>query len=314
MNSSTSRLSYALVTPARNEAQYLENTIISVVAQTVRPVRWVIVSDASTDGTDDIIRRYAEVHPWIRWIRLDENRDRSFAAKAGAFNAGYRLLQDVSYDIVGNLDADITFDAGYYDFLLRRFDAMPELGVAGTPYIEDASRPYEHSYAHKRADLTHVSGACQMFRRGCFEQVGGYTPIRGGGIDWVAVTTARMKGWRTQTFLDKVCVHHRRMGTAKGGPLSARFRHGKEDYYLGSHPLWQASRALFQMRTRPVVLGGVMLMAGYLSAMLWRTPRPIPDELVTFHRKEQLARLGLMLPWVSRSLMKAKGHGAARQD
>jgi glycosyltransferase involved in cell wall biosynthesis len=314
MNSSTSRPSYALVTPARNEAQYLEKTIISVVAQTVRPVRWVIVSDASTDGTDDIIRRYADVHPWIRWIRLDENRDRSFAAKAGAFNAGHQLLQDVAYDIVGNLDADITFDHGYYEFLLGRFQAMPELGVAGTPYIEDESRPQEHTYAHKRADLTHVSGACQMFRRGCFEQVGGYTPIRGGGIDWVAVTTARMKGWRTQTFLDKVCVHHRRMGTAKGGPLSARFRHGKEDYYLGSHPLWQVSRALFQMRSPPVVVGGVMLMAGYLSAMLSRTPRPIPDELVAFHRKEQLARLSLMLPWVSRSLMKAKGHGAARQD
>lgn len=315
MNSTRPRPSYALVTPARNEAQYLENTILSVVAQTVRPVRWVIVSDASTDGTDDIIKRHADAHPWIRWIRLDENRDRSFAAKAGAFNAGYKLLDDVDADLVGNLDADITFDPGYYEFLVGRFQAMPDLGVAGTPFVEDASRPHEHSYAHKRADLTHVSGACQMFRRACFEQVGGYTPIRGGGIDWVAVTTARMKGWRTQTFLDKACIHHRRMGTAKGGPLSARFRHGKEEYYLGSHPLWQASRALFQMRSPPVVLGGAMLMAGYLWAMLSRMPRPISDELVAFHRKEQLARLRSMLPWsASPDRTQGHDHGAARQD
>lgn len=309
------RPSYALVTPARNEAQYLEKTILSVVAQTVRPVRWVIVSDASTDGTDEIIKRHADVHPWIRSIRLDENRDRSFAAKAGAFNAGYKLLSDVDADLIGNLDADITFDPGYYEFLVGRFQAMPELGVAGTPFVEDPSRPHEHSYAHKRADLTHVSGACQMFRRACFEQVGGYTPIRGGGIDWVAVTTARMKGWRTQTFLDKVCFHHRRMGTAKGGPLSARFRHGKEEYYLGNHPLWQASRALFQMRSPPVVLGGAMLMAGYLWAMLSRVPRPISDELVTFHRKEQLARLRSMLPWpASPDRSHHNDHGAARPD
>jgi glycosyltransferase involved in cell wall biosynthesis len=290
-------LTYALVTPARNEARYLEATIRSVIAQTLKPQRWVIVSDGSTDGTDDIVARYAQAHPWILPIRLDDHRDRSFAAKAGAFNAGYAQLKGLDYDVVGNLDADITFEPRYYEFLVGRFRDLPDLGVAGTPYVEDESRPHEHSYAHKRADLSHVSGACQMFRRACFEQVGGYTPIRGGGIDWVAVTTARMKGWRTQTFLDKVCTHHRRMGTAHGGPLSARFRHGQEDYYLGNHPAWQTVRAAFQMRNRPIVLGGAMVYAGYLYAMLSRAKRPISDELVAFHRREQLTRLQAMLPW-----------------
>jgi glycosyltransferase involved in cell wall biosynthesis len=297
MATASSSLRYALITPARNEVRYLEATIRSVVAQTLKPQRWVIVSDGSTDGTDEIVARYAQAHPWIFPIRLDDHRDRSFAAKAGAFNAGYAQLQGVDYDVVGNLDADITFEPGYYEFLVGRFQDLPDLGVAGTPYVEDESRPHEHSYAHKRADLTHVSGAGQMFRRACFEQVGGYTPIRGGGIDWVAVTTARMKGWRTQTFLDKVCIHHRRMGTARGGPLSARFRHGQEDYYLGNHPAWQTVRAAFQMRNRPIVLGGAMVYAGYLYAMLSRAKRPISDELVAFHRREQLTRLQAMLPW-----------------
>ncbi len=289
---------YVLVTPARNEERFLAATILAVIAQTVRPQRWVVVSDGSTDGTDEIIATYTRVHPWIRSIRLDDHRDRSFAAKAACFNSGYKLLQDVDFDVVGNLDADITFAPDYYEFLLGKFRDMPDLGVAGTPYVEDPSQPGVHSYSHKRADLTHVSGASQMFRKACFEEVGGYTPIKGGGIDWVAVTTARMKGWRTETFLEKVCFHHRKMGTARGGPLSARFRHGKEDYYLGSHPVWQASRAVFQMRSSPVVLGGLMLMAGYLWAMIARLERPISDELFAFHRNEQLRRLKkMLLPW-----------------
>jgi glycosyltransferase involved in cell wall biosynthesis len=289
---------YVLVTAARNEELYLENTIKSVVAQTVRPLRWVIVSDASADRTDEIIAEYASQHPWIVWTRMDEHRDRSFAAKAVCFNSGFRLLQDLEYDVIGNLDADITFAPAYYEYLLGKFDEMPDLGVAGTPYVEDPDRPWAHSYAHRNADLTHVSGACQMFRKECFDEVGGYTPIRGGGIDWVAVTTARMKGWQTRTFVDKVCFHHRKMGTARGGPLSARFRHGQEDYYLGGHPLWQIFRALFQMRSRPVILGGVMLLAGYVWAWITRVERPISAELVAFHRREQMERLKeMLLPW-----------------
>jgi glycosyltransferase involved in cell wall biosynthesis len=291
-------LKYVLVTAARNEERFLEATILAVIAQTIRPNRWVIVSDGSTDGTDEIIARYTNIHPWIHSSRLDDRRDRSFAAKAVCFNSGYKLLTDLEFDVVGNLDADITFAPDYYEFLLRKFRDLPDLGVAGTPYVEDPNQPGVHSYSHKHADLSHVSGACQMFRKACFDEVGGYTPIKGGGIDWVAVTTARMKGWRTETFVETVCFHHRKMGTARGGPLSARFRHGKEDYYLGSHPVWQASRALFQMRSDPVVLGGMMLLAGYVWAMIARLERPISDELIAFHRHEQIGRLKKMfLPW-----------------
>jgi len=167
--------------------------------------------------------------------------------------------------------------------------------VAGTPFVEDARQPDVHTYSHRFADLTHVSGACQMFRRKCFEEVGGYVPIKGGGIDWVAVTTARMKGWKTRTFLERTSHHHRKMGTAGRGPLMARFHHGKEDYYIGSHPLWQTIRGLFQMRARPYILGGMFLMLGYLWAMLTRMPRPIPMDVIRFRRAEQMARLRKIL-------------------
>ena len=126
---------------------------------------------------------------------------------------------------------------------------MPRLGVAGTPFIEDASQPQSHTYAHEFADLEHVSGACQMFRRQCFEEVGGYTPIKGGGIDWVAVTTARMKGWQTRTFVERTCFHHRKMGTAGRQPIDGYdFGTVQEDYYVGGHPLWQVLRGTFQMK------------------------------------------------------------------
>jgi glycosyltransferase involved in cell wall biosynthesis len=284
-------LAYALITAARNEEKLIRQTIESVIAQTVRPVRWVIVSDGSTDRTDEIVMEYVARHSWIELLRMPEHRDRSFAAKAGCFNAGLLRLDRVFFDIVGNLDADITFDSDYYEFLLTRFAEDPRLGVAGTPYVEDPTRPDLHTYAHRFADLHHVSGACQMFRKQCFAEVGGYTPIRGGGIDWVAVTSARMKHWNTQTFLGRVCVHHRAMGRADRSPLRARFRHGQEDYLLGGHPAWQLVRGLFQMKNKPIVLGGLSLLAGYMWALLTRKPRPISNDLVRFHRAEQVVRL-----------------------
>jgi glycosyltransferase involved in cell wall biosynthesis len=168
-----SRLTYVLVTPARNERDLIEGTIRSVIAQTHLPARWVIVSDGSTDGTDEVVGCYAKSHPWIDLLRMPEERDRSFAAKATSFNAGFDRLKPISFDLIANLDADITFDPGYLEFLVAKFAENPKLGVGGTPFIEDASQPDNHSYAHRFADLQHVSGACQMFRRRCLEELGG---------------------------------------------------------------------------------------------------------------------------------------------
>ena len=285
------RLRYVLVTPARNEEALIENTILSMVAQTHLPSKWVIVSDGSTDRTDAIVKAHAAKHPWIELLRRPERRDRQFAAKAHCFNAGYEQVKGDSFDLVGNLDADITFGQDYYEFLTGQFAADEKLGVAGTPFIEDFSDTSKHSYAYGFSNLEHVSGACQMFRRECFEAVGGYVPIKGGGIDWVAVTSARMKGWKTRTFTERTCFHHRKMGTANRNPISARFRHGKEDYFVGGHPLWQVLRGVFQMKEKPFVLGGMSLVFGYLWAWVTRMESPVPTELRAFHRREQMARL-----------------------
>ncbi|HXF52644.1 MAG TPA: glycosyltransferase family 2 protein [Hyphomicrobiaceae bacterium] len=291
----TSRLSYVLITPARNERALIEGTIRSVIVQTLLPTKWVIVSDGSTDGTDELVTQFAGCHPWIELLRMPEHRDRSFAAKATCFNTAFDRLKPTAFDLIANLDADITFEPDYLEFLVGKFAENPKLGVAGTPFIEDASEPHSHSYAHRFADLQHVSGACQMFRRRCLEELGGYAKIKGGGIDLVAVTTARMNGWQTRTFTEKTCVHHRKMGTAGRGPLMARFQHGQEDYAIGQHPLWELMRGLFQMRAKPFVLGGLFLLLGYFWAMIRRVQRPISPELVSFRRAEQMTRLRSMI-------------------
>ena len=279
--------SYVLITPARNEEAYIEHTIKSVISQTVLPMKWVIVSDGSTDRTDAIVNGYLPAHPWMELIRMPERKERHFAAKVHAFNAGYERVKRIGCDIIGNLDADLSFEADYIEFLLDKFSRDPVLGVAGTPFVEDASQPYDYRFTN----VEHVSGACQLFRRECFEAIGGYKPIKAGGIDWVAVTTARMKGWKTRTFTEKTIFHHRTMGTGKGNILMARFRLGKEDYYEGSHPLWELFRAVYQMKFSPRFLGGLLILSGYIAAFLQRMERPVTPELIAFYRQEQMQRL-----------------------
>lgn len=279
-------MSYVLITPARNEEATLELTASSVAMQTVLPTRWVVVSDGSTDRTDDIVLDYCTRYSWIALVRLPQHEGRHFAAKVRAFNAGLQALRGVGYQIIGNLDADVSFGRDYFEFLLARLQEDPSLGVVGTPFVEE-----EVTYDYRFTSIEHVSGACQLFRRECFKQIGGYLPIEGGGIDWTAVTTARMKGWRTRTFPERVCHHHRKMGTARINSLGVWVRRGKEDYFLGGHPLWQFFRAVYQMKRRPCLVGGLLLLVGYVWAWIAGTDRLVSPELVAFHRSEQMARL-----------------------
>ncbi len=278
---------YVLVTPARNEADYIGGALKAVVAQTIRPRCWVIVSDGSTDATDEIARRCAADHQWIRLMRTPERPERHFAGKVHAFNAGYASARDVPHDVVACMDADITFEPDYFEYLLRELAQDPSLGVVGTPFQELSG----HMYDYRFVSLAHVSGACQVFRRACFEEIGGYIPIETGSIDHIAVLNARLRGWNTRTFTDKVCVHHRQVGTAEAGQIIARFKYGMKDYAIGNAPLWELFRSLYQLAKPPYLVGGLALAFGYVWSCLRRRQRLVSPELVTFHRKEQMERL-----------------------
>jgi glycosyltransferase involved in cell wall biosynthesis len=280
------KLRYVIITPARNEERFIELTIKSMVAQTLLPLRWVIVSDGSTDRTDEIVRTYAASHPWIELVRMPERQERHFAGKVHAFNAGYDKVKALEFDVVGNLDADVSFEPEHFEFLLEKMKESPELGIAGAPFREGTFQ-----YDYRFSNIENVWGGCQLFRRLCYEGIGGYTPLKGGCIDHVAVISARYHGWKTRTFPEKICIHHRMMGTAQHSELRAKFRLGVKDHSVGNHPLWEFVRAIYQMKHRPFVAGGLALGLGYFSAVLRRSEAPLSKELVGFVRREQMQRL-----------------------
>ena len=279
--------SYVVISPARNEAKFIELTLKSVSAQTVLPLKWIVVSDGSTDGTDEIVREYARNYSFIELLRMPERRERDFAGKVHAFRAGYERIKHLDFKVLVSLDADISFEADYFEFLLGKLAENPALGLVGTPFQELSGRVYDYRFV----SIEHVSGACQVFRRECFEAIGGYVPIKGGSIDHVAVISARMHGWQTRTFPEKVCIHHREIGSAQHGVLKSRFKVGVKDYQIGNHPLWEIFRMAYQITHSPRILGGLALGAGYTWAAVRRMERPVPRQLVEFHRKEQLERL-----------------------
>jgi glycosyltransferase involved in cell wall biosynthesis len=284
-------MSYVLITPARNEEKLIEKVIQSVTSQTIPPTKWVIVNDGSTDATASIVSRYLGKYEWMELLNLPANRERSFAAKVHAFNAGFKSIEDLDYKIIGNLDSDVSFEKDYLEFLLGKFAEEAGLGVAGTVFREDGYSSERDSFEGQN----HVAGGCQLFRRRCFEQIGGYIPNKAGGIDWIAVTTARMMGWKTRSFREKYFFHYRSLGTAERSLLASTFSYGEKDYYLGGHPLWELFRVAYRAIKKPYLVGSIALFSGYLSAFLRRMERPVSKELMHFHRQEQMMKLKKIL-------------------
>src|ERR1700679_2099483 len=173
-------LSYVIITPARNEAQYIDSTMRSMIAQTVPPLKWVIASDGSTDETDELVGKYLDEYPWIELLRMPERAERHFAGKVYAFNAGYERVKELPFDIVGNLDGDVSIEPGHFEFLISRMAENPRIGVAGAPFREGTFQ-----YDYRFSSIENVWGGCQLFRRACFDGIGGYLTLKGGWIDHV---------------------------------------------------------------------------------------------------------------------------------
>jgi glycosyltransferase involved in cell wall biosynthesis len=285
----TKDLKYVLITPARDEAAFIRLTLEAMVAQTVRPLKWVIVSDGSTDGTDEIVKEFTARERWIELVRMPERSERHFGGKVMAFNAGLERVRGLDYDVIGNLDGDSTFDPDHVEYLLNQFQRNPRLGVGGTNYVEDKwDKALKHDYRY--SSIEDVTGQLQLFRRECFEAIGGYKPSRHGGVDVIATVSARMCGWETRVFTGRVLTHHRQQGTAKANPFFVEFHNGRKHYMFGSCAMYELSRAVYRMTKKPVVLGGSLLFIGYVCAMA-RRRRIVSPEMTRFRKQEQLKRL-----------------------
>jgi glycosyltransferase involved in cell wall biosynthesis len=290
-------MKYVLITSARNEAAFIGETVRSVVNQTKLPERWVIVDDGSTDRTAEIVADYAGRYSWIELVRRPRRLDRNFAAKAQAVNAALERVKGLQFEVVGNLDADVSFGPDYMSFLLQKFAEDPALGVAGTPFTQPGG--YDSTKDSFEGE-SYVAGPCQIFRIKCFQEIGGYVPNRAGGVDWIAVMTARMKGWKARSFPEKRYHHYRSMGTAEKGAVAALFSYGEKDFYLGGSPLWQLFRVTYRMAKPPFIAGGLALLFGYCWAAVRRVERPVSRDLMRFHRRDQMEKLKTIFCSLSR--------------
>ena len=279
---------YVLITAARDEEAYIEKTIHAVISQTVLPRKWIIVNDCSTDSTDAIVRRYADKHGFMELIHARSTGNRNFASKVNAINSGYERLNGLRYDYIGILDADITFDPRYYENVVARFEQDPRLGIAGGLFWDCDGEKCKKVPIGKHS----VCGAVQLFRRSCYEDIGGLMPIQAGAEDTVAELLARMRGWKVQTFPDFGGLHLKpveSMYTANIWRL--RFQLGRREHLLGYHPLFELAKCIGRVAEKPYVFGAVMRWCGYCWAMLRRERRAVADDVVNFLRRDQVQRL-----------------------
>ncbi len=281
--------SYVLMAAARNEAKQIRYCLDSVVSQSILPLRFVVVSDASTDDTDRIVAEYAERFPFIRLIRLNRTGKRNFGAKAEALAVATEELSDLSPEFIVAMDADCSFAPDFFARVFAKFDGDDRLGIAGGLVYEFR----RHGMVSLRNYEEHVSGLMQVFRRKCFEDVGGYQRGVPGNIDSIAVITAKMHGWKTRAFKDLPIYHHRPEGTGEGSILKARFNNGVRDHLLGYHPVFLLAMSLGRVTEPPYVIGSVLRVLGYTWGALRSIgkDRPLPGEFVRYLRREQMRRL-----------------------
>jgi poly-beta-1,6-N-acetyl-D-glucosamine synthase len=279
--------SYVLLTAAHNEEANIAKTLQSVVQQSALTKKWIIVSDNSTDRTDEIIREYAGRHDFIEFVRVTRPPGHNFAAKILALREGYKLLQGVEYGFIGNLDADISLEPSYFQQLRQRMAEAPSLGIAaGSVYEEVDGRfqPREHNRTYS------VPHAAQLARRECYEAIGGYAILKFGGEDTHATTSARMKGWQARSFPDLKIYHQRHTGSG-GGQLRSAFRQGQMEYHLGYDVAFEILKCISRMRAQPFLVAGFLRMLGFAWPYIRRDNRDVTKEFVAFIREEQRRRL-----------------------
>jgi len=278
---------YILITAARNEEAYIEKTINSVISQSVLPIKWIIVSDASVDRTDEIVESYVKEHSFIQFEKSSGDKERNFGSKAKAIMFAYSLTKELNFDYIGNLDADISFESDYYKNLLDRVSSDKQLGIAGGMRFDFFRGKFKK--VHCAPDS--VGGPFQFFRKECFEQVGGYKSLLFGGIDIVAEVTAKMYGWKVQPYSDLTLYHHRRTGSGGDNLLKNYAYQGFKLHSLGYNSisvLYKFSRLLFE---KPIFVGFLTSLSAYYLAKIKKNKIQVSEEFVKHLNNEQKEKM-----------------------
>jgi biofilm PGA synthesis N-glycosyltransferase PgaC len=277
---STAAHNYVIISPIRDEEMFLERTMATVLRQTIRPMRWVIVDDGSRDRTPQILQNYAEQHDWITLLRIERDGERQLGiTEIQAFAAGYKLIEDMPFDFVVKLDCDVELPLDYFERLLLRFDQDETLGIASGTYLEAEG---DRWIAVPMPEY-HAAGASKIARADCFRQIGGFIPHR--GWDTIDEIRADMAGWKTCHFPDITFRHLRTEGSA-AGPLETNRMHGQIYYLTGGNSLFLLLKVLHRCwHGRPFILGGFMMLVGFLQPLLSGAPRAVTDEEARSYRR-----------------------------
>jgi glycosyltransferase involved in cell wall biosynthesis len=278
---------YVVITPVRDEADYVVRTIESMAAQTLRAARWIIVDDGSTDGTPQILDAAAARHSWITVIhRRNRGARASSDGMIEAFNEGYPRLAGLSWNFLVNLDGDLSFDEDYFSRALEQFAVDASLGIGGGTIcvVEDGELKVESV----GDPPFHVRGATKIYRRECWDEIGPL--IKAPGWDTVDEVKANMKGWATRTFPEIHLVHLKPTGIADGTWLNA-YKNGRANYVTGYDPLFMLAKCFKRAFTKPLIVCGLAMGAGFCSGYLKRLPQ-VPDlNVIRYLRRQQRRRL-----------------------
>ena len=281
---------YCVITPTRDDEKFIAATIDAVVQQTILPVEWIIVDDGSKDRTGQIIDEYAKKYEWIRPIHREDRGYRSTGGGVEAFVDAYHLLKCSNWEFLVNLDGDLSFAPDYFEKCFANFRQMPRLGIAGGTIYNKVG---DQLQLEKTAKF-HVRGATKIYRRECWDEIGGL--LRGLGWDTADEVTANMRGWTTLSFPELRLIHYRLTGTG-WGTWGGAVKDGQADYLIGYHPLFFGVKCLRSVFKTPYLIRALGTAYGFSKSWILQEPQ-IDKKLISYVRRQQIRRLfGMNSVW-----------------
>jgi poly-beta-1,6-N-acetyl-D-glucosamine synthase len=276
---------YVIVLPVRNEERFIQKAVDTIVKQTILPAKCIIVDDGSSDNTSEIVKSAACRYDWIDIIAIpDRGYDAVGSGVSAALNCGIMEVWKMNWDLLLKLDADIELPSSYCELFLKKFEKLPQLGIAsGTTYYKKGA---EKRIEKAPSDVP--MGAARFYRRKCLNSISGI--ITATGWDTVDLIRAQRAGWKTQRFEEIEILHNRRM-SSRNGLLKGKTREGMTRYALGYHPLFVLARCIVHLGMPTRIIDSLGIFYGYAKAFFSKHPRILNENERQYVRSRQLLRL-----------------------
>ena len=280
-------IQYVVITPQRDEENNLPRAIESMVRQTLRPFQWIIVDDGSKDRSGAMADEASRQHCWIQVVhRADRGQRKPGGGVIEAFYDGHKLIQSHSWDFLVKLDGDLSFQEDYFEKCFAHFEQNKKLGIGGGTVCRLSPEGLVEEV--KGDPRFHVRGATKIYRRACWEQIGGL--LRAPGWDTIDEVKANMLGWETYTFPELKLHQGKDTGSADGN-LKNWIKNGRANYITGYHPLFMFCKCLRRLLRRPYLVASAALFWGFISGYFFRIPRVPDPEMIRFLRRQQIKAL-----------------------